>query len=126
MPWETSYSLKEQSREGRSSKTNAVLAVVLPDETGSYAYYFTYNNNCNSITHNTGFLFQILRDNMFNHKKKEDNIRECSGSKIYEGAPSYIKVVEWQHFRNNIDKYIDIAVEIRKNINEYEITKTVK
>jgi len=34
--------------------------------------------------------------------------------------------VEWQHFRNDIDKYIDIAVEIRKNINEYEITKTVK
>lgn len=126
MPWEISYSLKEQTREGRNSKTNAVLAVVLPDEIGSYSYYFTYNNGCNSITHNLEFLFQILRENMFNHKKKEDNIRECSGSKIYEGDPSYIKVVEWQHFRNDINRYIDAAVEIRKNINEYEIIKTVK
>ncbi len=126
MPWEISYSLKEQSRDGRNSKTNAVLAIVLPDEAGSYGYYLTYKPDCNSNTHNTGFLFQILSDNMFNHKKKEDNMRECNGSKIYEGSPSYVKAVKWEHFKNNIDHYIDMALEIRKNINEYEITKTVK
>ena len=43
MPWEISYSLKEQSRQGQNSNTNGVIAVILPDEMGSYSYYITKN-----------------------------------------------------------------------------------
>ena len=125
IPWELSYSLKEQSREGCNSKTNAVLAVVLPDEFGSYSYYITENPLCNSITYHTNTLFQILRLNMFNHKKKEDNIRHCNGQKIYEGIPSYITSVKWDNFRNYLDFYINQAVISWQNINDYELTKTV-
>lgn len=126
IPWEISYSLKEQSREGGRSNTNAVLAVVLPDEMGRYDYYITENPNCNSRTLNANFLFQILRDNMFNQKSKEDNIRNCNGSKIYEGFPSYIYSVKWSNFIADYNRFIDIAISIRQNINQYELTKTVK
>lgn len=126
IPWEVSYSLKEQSREGGNSKTNAVLAVVLPDEYGSYGYFITENLLCNSITYHTNTLFEILRLNMFNHKKKEDNIRHCNGQKIYEGSPSYIPSVKWENFKNNIDHYIGLAVTTRQNINEYDLMKVVK
>lgn len=125
IPWELSYSLKEQSREGGNSKTNAVLAVVLPDEFGSYSYYITENPSCNSITYHTNTLFQILKLNMFNHKKREDNIRHCNGQKIYEGSPSYIPSVKWENFKNNVDSYINLAVMTRQNINEYDLVKTV-
>lgn len=126
IPWEISYSLKEQSREGGRSNTNAVLAVVLPDEMGQYDYYITDNPNCNSRTLNTNFLFQILRDNMFNLKNKDENIRNCNGSKIYEGYPSYIYSVKWSNFIAHYNKFIEIAISIRQNINQYELTKTVK
>ena len=126
IPWEIAYSLKEQTRESGRSRTNAIIAVVLPDETGGYDYYIKSNINCNSRTLMTSRLFQILKDNMFNHKKKDEKIRECNGSKIYEGQPSFIQSIKWMDFKNNPSKYIDIAIEIRKNINEYEITKTVK
>ena len=44
IPWEVSYSLKETSRKNKNgdsvtSKTNAMVAVVLPDQNGSYSYY---------------------------------------------------------------------------------------
>lgn len=126
IPWEISYSLKEQSREGGKSKTNAVLAVILPDENGSYDYYMTSNPNCNSITYHTSKLFQILKENMFNHKKKEESIRECNGTKIYEGRPSFIHSVKWEQFVKNVNTYINIALEIRQNIDQYELIKTVK
>lgn len=126
IPWEISYSLKEQSRAGGNSKTNAVLAVVLPDEMGSYSYYITENLMCNSTIYHTSILFQILQLNMFNHNKKEDNIRYCNGAKIYKGGHSYIPSVKWGHFKDNVDRCIDLAVSTRQNINEYTLVKNVQ
>lgn len=126
IPWEISYSLKEQSREGGRSKTNAVLAVVLPDETGSYTYFMEYNTECNSTTYKTETLFQILSDNMFNRKDKDANSRICNGKRIYNGYYSYIYTVRWDQFKGNLNQYVEIANAIRREIDKYEIVKTVK
>ena len=129
IPWEISYSLKEQSREGARSKTNAVLAVVLPDTSNNYDYFIVDNScpYCHCRTLRTNFLFQILKDNMFNVKKPE--FTECenhAGSRPYQGHSSFIHSVKWSDFCNAPGKYIDIAVKIRENINDYELTKGIK
>jgi hypothetical protein len=73
IPWEISYSLRAQTRDRRQSQPNGVLAVVLPDQGGSYAWYFKEKHcpHCNSTMLLTGQLFSILKENMFNAKDKE-------------------------------------------------------
>ena len=96
IPWEISYSLKQQSRNGGNSKTNAILGVVLPDESGLYDWYYRNNPDCNSITHFTSQLFTILKENMFNIKSPQT--RTCNGTTILEGESSYIKTVKMGRF----------------------------
>lgn len=52
IPWEISYSVRETIRNDRKSHRNAILAVILPDKSGSYSYYDKNN------------LFPILKDNI--------------------------------------------------------------
>lgn len=124
IPWEVSYSLKKQTRLGRSSSTNGVIAVVLPDENGSYEYYITRDSECNCRSLNTPILFQIIRDNMFN--VKEPNRRVCNGSWVYSGDSSYIQSVKWSDFIANPKKYIDKAIELRDKKDDFNIVKTIK
>lgn len=131
IPWEVSYSLKETSRKNKNgdsitSKTNAMIAVVLPDSAGSYSYYLESKNCCTNgcITHHTRKLFKIIRDNKFN--LKEPVKEECStGLSIWYGDYSYIEAVKWCDFKANYNKYIDAAYNRRDNIDNYSITKTI-
>lgn len=123
IPWEISYSLREQSRQGINSKTNAVLGVILPDQLGSYDWYYRHNPDCNSTTHMTNQLFTILRENMFNIKTPQT--RTCNGTTIFEGESSYIKTAKWDDFIGSIHWYIDKAVEIWRVRDQYNIRKTV-
>ncbi|GAA5102702.1 hypothetical protein GCM10023210_43910 [Chryseobacterium ginsengisoli] len=125
IPWEISYSLKEYTRNNRTSLSNGIIALVLPDEFGSYSYYVTYDSVCNCRSLNTSFLFQILKDNMFN--EKSPTIANCeNGSKVYYGDSSYIQTVTWENFKIDPNKYLDKATEIRNKNYEYNITKTVR
>jgi hypothetical protein len=123
IPWEISYSLREQSRQGINSKTNAVLGVILPDQLGSYDWYYRHNPDCNSTTHMTNQLFTILRKNMFNIKTPQT--RTCNGTTIFEGESSYIKTAKWDDFIDSIHWYIDKVVEIWRVRDQYNIRKTV-
>lgn len=125
MPWEISYSLKEITRNGRTSGSNAVVAVVLPDQFGSYDYYITNDTVCNCRSLNTPFLFEILRCNMFNEKNPTTSV--CSnGSIVYHGNCCYIQSVKWEDFKASHNFYLNKAVNIRDNIGNYDITKNIK
>ena len=129
IPWEISYSLKEITRNDRTSQTNGILAVVLPDEDSSYSY-FLEDDTCSAcdlrILH-TKTLFQILRDNMFNIK--DPTYGDCPKhlfQTVYKGHSSYIYSVKWCDFINDTDTYLDTAEKIRDNKDDYDITKIVK
>lgn len=128
IPWEVSYSLREHSRDERTSKTNAVLAVVLPDKEGDYSYFIEDDAcpHCKCRILKTNFLFQILRDNMFNVKAPE--FSDCENhlaSSVYIGYSSYIHSVKWSDFIANTENHLQIAIDINKNAKNYDIIKTI-
>lgn len=124
IPWEISYSLKEQTRQNQRSKSNGVIAVVLPDEQGSYDYYITRDEECNCRSLNTPILFEILRENMFN--VKVPNRRLCNGSYVYTGDASYIQSIKWEDFILKPSTFIDKAIELRNRKEEFELRKNIK
>jgi len=122
IPWEISYSLRVVPTGGNTKQMNAVLGVVLPDENGSYEWYYTDDNICNCITHYTNKLFKILSSNMFNIKEKQ--YRECNGQFIHiTNEPSFIKTVKWDTFMfgNNYNNYLDIAIAIKDDEESYDV-----
>lgn len=132
IPWEISYSLKETSRKNKNgdsvtSRTNAMVAVILPDVAGSYSYYFERKTCCTRgcNLHHTDKVFQIIRDNKFNYKK--GNKRNCDdGSTLWSGECIYITAVKWEDFKRNYNTYVEQAVERQRNIDNYEIVKNIK
>ena len=133
IPQEISYSLREQSRTNSKgqdikSSTNAMLAIVLPDRYGNYNYYVYQCSRCskNCRVHKTGWLFPIMKDNMFNIKKPDSESCDTKGTTIYHGDPSYIVVVRWDDFYGDPEKYIKKAYEIRDRKEEYDIRVQLK
>jgi len=127
--WEVAYSLKEKTREDKTSRTNAMLAVVVPDEHGSYEYFVQPVGcaHCGSIRWKQEFLFDILGGNMFNRKQPKTRVCPSGACGILHmgNDHSYIHPVKWDDFISDINKYINIATEINKNINDYEIKKII-
>lgn len=124
IPWEISYSLKEVRRKDRTSRTNGVLAIVLPDKNGQYEYMLEPKKCCpgGCTLWHTNSLFTILRNNMFNKKVKERDVM-CQCDTVYKGYSSYIHMIRWQEFITNIDKYIELAINIRDSKDDYNIQK---
>lgn len=134
IPWEISYSLKETKRKNKSgqdvtSKTNAMMAVVLPDSNNSYDYYLEQKNCCfahSCTTHHTQKLFKILEKNKFNfNEASKSDCTNDSNEKIWIGNCSYIEAVKWKDFIEDIDTYIDKAYERLENIDKYNIYKEI-
>lgn len=125
IPWEVSYSLREVTRGGRTSHSNAVLAVVLPDQFGQYNYAIANRHcvsNCYCEVWYMNSFFNIISRNMFNLIDKEENLKDCTdGSDVYIGPCSYISLVRWETFTQNIKQYIDAALDRKNHIDDYDI-----
>ena len=122
IPWEVSYSLKEITRNDRTSRTNAILAVVLPDLASSYSYFFLKMIPVPIAIAEPYILiklFQILRDNMFNIKEPTFNncSNHLSSNPVYTGLSSYIHSVKWCDFIEDKETYLQTAEDMkwRKN-----------
>ncbi len=124
IPWEVSFSLKETTRNDRTSHTNAMLAIVLPDRNGSYEYYLT-QSYCGTTTHHTDRLFRIIRENKFNILNPDKRLCPSCGGYHYHGVCSYIEAVRWRDFIVNPHYYINTAVQRQDNQYLFNITKEV-
>jgi len=120
IPWEVSYSLRTVPSGSNTKQMNAILGVVLPDESGTYDWYYETDSYCNCITHHTSKLFKILRDNTFNILDKK--FRECNGKNIYiNEEPSFLKTIRWDKFMSAYNYYIEKAIEIKNNKDAYDV-----
>lgn len=124
IPWEIAFSLKETTRAGTTSRTNAMLGVVLPDENWSYDHFVT-TYHCHRIWH-TGSMFPILRHNMFNRKIPNISTCSCRQCSVHIGEDhSLIYPIKWIDFKNNMEDIIDLAVLIKEKKDDYEIVKVL-
>lgn len=124
IPWEISYSLKEHERNGRTSGTNALIALVLPDRNHLYKYFVEESNcpYCRCLTVKTEPLFRIIKENMFN--ERSPNTQTCHDhSQIHYGQPSYIHWVKWTDFVADINSHIMTACDINDSIDDYILRK---
>ena len=130
IPWEISYSLREQSRAGRTSKTNAVMAIVLPDANNSYDYYIQEHTcpYCNTRTFYTGTLFKILSVNMFNRHNPTYStcLHHAPDNRPQTGESSYIPSVKWDDFIDDIEGNLRRVERIKENIAAYDIKKNLR
>lgn len=127
IPWEVSFSLRTTKRKNQNGDTytsnpNAMLAVVLPDANGSYAYFLEKQTCCSGgcTTYHRSNTFSIIGDNMFNRKSADKRICD-NGSTIWRGESSYIRSVKWCDFIKNAESYIDASYKRQKDIDNYDI-----
>ncbi len=129
IPWEVAYSLRETTREDRTSATNAMLAVVLPDESGDYDYFVESLGcpHCYGVLWKKNTLFSVLGKNMFN--RKLPNTTACVNDNhgvLHTGDDhSYIHPVKWENFTSRSNWYINHATLINDSIEDYEVVKTI-
>lgn len=124
IPWEVSFSLKETTRSDRTSHTNAILAIVLPDRNGNYDYYLTHKF-CGVTIHHTDQLFTIIAENKFNIKQPHRQFCSQCSDYHYRGNVSYIEAVKWCDFVKGPNFYINSAIDRKNNVDDYKITKEV-
>lgn len=121
--WELKYSLRVQSRNGRSSYANGIVAVIQKDKNAATYIQAGINfdpygwlkkrNIDGSFSYRKELLFPVIYNNRFNKKDNaESNLPR-----------DYIEIVNEDSFLKNPGKYIESAYQKSQLIDSYVITK---
>ena len=124
--WEIEYSLKEISRDGRTSKTNGVVGVIMKYN-GSYDWLISTekkDDGCSLRTFDSSKLYDVIAKNRFNRIGDEKYAcKTCNSMSRLEG--SYISLIDEEDFISNPSKYIENAYEKSQNLDSFELVKKV-
>jgi len=122
--WEIEYSLKEITREDRTSRTNGIVGVIQKDS-GNYDWLIstsTKDDGCSVRTIDSGKLYKIINENRYN--LTGDDKYACNHCKTYDQLNgSYISLIKEHEFLNDPQKYIENAYDKCQSIENYEICK---
>lgn len=126
IPREISYSLKEKTRDDRTSYTNGILAVVLPDENNKYDYA-VIDKQCGVRSWQTHTFFKIINRNMFNRFDKNQSFCSlCLGHHHHGYDHSYIHPVKWDDFVKDHNMYIDRVLDFKDRFDEFDLGKDLE
>lgn len=124
--WEIAYTLKEIPRDGRTSKTNGIVGVVMKFG-GSYDWLFssiTKPDGCSFTTIDNSKLYEIIHQNMYNLIGDDKYL--CSGCQTVDRLTgSYISLIDEASFLEDPIKYIENAYEKSQALGKYDLTKQV-
>lgn len=122
--WEIEYSLKEITRDDKTSRTNGIVGVIMKYN-GGYDWIVgenSYEDGCKPRTIDDSKLYQIMVKNRFNLVPPQYICTRCKTVDRLGG--SYISLIEEEEFLGDPAKYIDNAHEKSENISTFKICKT--
>jgi len=122
--WEIEYSLKEITREDKTSRTNGVVGVIMKSN-GGYGWLVgenSYTCGCKPRIIDVDKLYGIINKNRFNLKDSEYTCDKCKSVDKLNG--SYISLIEEEDFLKDPSKYIENAFEKSEKIDSFNIQKT--
>lgn len=122
--WEIEYSLREYSRNGKTSKSNGVVGVI-QKVNGDYSWIkevVTGADGCRYSYFKTNKLYKIINENRFNQTPKVYTCDTCKTVDSLTGC--YISLILEDDFLDDPSTYIEKAYEKCNDIDNYIICKT--
>lgn len=122
--WEIEYSLKEITREDRTSRANGIVGVIQKIN-GGYDWLISNevkNDGCNTRNIDPTKLYEIINKNRYN--LLGENKYACSRCKTYDQLlGSYISLITEEKFLSDPQEYIENAYSKSEDIDNYDQTK---
>ena len=122
--WEIEYSLREYSRNGKKSKSNGIVGVVM-EVNGGYDWLrstTTHTDGHTSTNNDTSKMYKIINDNRFNENPQVFLCSKCHTVDRLSG--SYISLIQEDEFLKDPNTFIENAYQKCQSIDKYKISKT--